>query len=695
MLKKRVVVMQDDIKDCGVCSLLTIIKTYGGNVSKEYLRELTKTNKEGTNALFLLDAGAKLGFYTKALKGDIMTLKNDMLPCIAHVVINKKYPHFVVILNVNKKRKIITVSDPAKGIVKYRLEEYMHIATNQYLIFIPNKQIPMIKKNKEVLKNVIEVLLKYKKVFISIFIFSLFYTIISIITAFNFQMVIESVLNYSSKTNLYFIMIIIAFLYVLKSLIDLVRNNLLVFINHTLDNNLITKVFKHIISLPYLYYKSRTTGEVISRINDLGDIKETISRLFMTFFVDLVLIIFVFFILYQINANLTFIGVSMILLYFIVIKVFNKMFKYWITRNQEEAANVNSYMVETINNMDTIKSLGMEEITANQMEIKYNNYLNTSYHFQKLFNLENFMKDMINYLGLSVIIFVATLYVLEGKMTLGEMISYHSIIIYFLEPIKNIIEMELIVKKMKVSINRVTELYEIDNEKLEIDKKYTGKKLLGKIDIRDLNYSYYGRKNILNNINLSVSPGAKVMIFGKSGSGKSTIGKILMKFFDVDRNKVFIDDKDINDYNVLDIRREFCYIGQNENLFNDTLYNNVTLNREVDYDEFLKVVHLTKVDEIVKDNVVSYEMLLEENGFNISGGEKQRIILARSLLKNSNIYILDEALSQVDVQKEREILTTLFKNFKDKTFIYISHRFNNVDLFNQSIDMEKLSYASY
>ena len=693
MFKKRVVVMQDDIKDCGVCSLLTIVKTYGGNVSKEYLRELTKTNKEGTNALFLLDAGVKLGFYTKALKGDIMDLKDNMLPCIAHVVIDNKYQHVVVILNVNKKRKMITISDPAKGIVKYRLEDYMHIATNQYLIFIPNKQIPILKKNKEVLKNVIEVLFNYKKVFISIFIFSLFYTIISIITAFNFQMVIESVLNYSSKTNLYFIMIILAFLYILKSLIDLVRNNLLVFINHTLDNNLITKIFKHIISLPYLYYKSRTTGEVISRINDLGDIKETISRLFMTFFVDLVLIIFVFLILYRINSNLTLIGVVMLLLYFIVIKIFNKVFKYYITKNQEEAASVNSYMVESINNIDTIKSLGIEEITSNKMETKYNKYLNTSYNFQRLFNLENFIKDVINYLGLSFIIFVATLYVLEGTMTLGEVITYHSIILYFLEPIKSIVEMELIVKKMKVSVNRVTELYEIDNEKLEIDKKYTGKKLLGKIDIKNLDYSYYGRKNILSNINLSILPGAKVIIFGKSGSGKSTIGKILMKFFDIERNKVFIDNKDINDYNILDIRREFCYIGQNENLFNDTLYNNITLNREVDYDEFLQVAHLTKVDEIIKDNVLSYEMLLEENGFNISGGERQRIILARSLLKNSNIYILDEALSQVDIKKEREILTTLFNKFKDKTIIYISHRFNNMDLFNQSIDMEKLSYA--
>jgi len=251
--------------------------------------------------------------------------------------------------------------------------------------------------------------------------------------------------------------------------------------------------------------------------------------------------------------------------------------------------------------------------------------------------------------------------------------------------------MELIMKKTKISIDRVNELYDIEKENKEIDKKYNGKKIQGNILVKDLNYSYYGRKNVFDNVNFYVNSSNKVIVFGKSGTGKSTIGKILMKFFEVERGCVFIDDKDINDYNILDIRREFCYVGQNENLFNDTIYNNIVLNRESDYDEFLNIAKITKVDEIVKENVLSYEMLLEENGFNISGGERQRIILARALMKKSNVYILDEALSQVDIEKEREILKRLFEYLHDKTVIYISHRFDNMDLFNQKIDMERLN----
>ncbi len=689
MFKKYVWVQQDDIKDCGVCSLLTIVKTYGGNVSKEYLRELTKTSKDGTNAFYLLEAGRKLGFNVKALKGDVLDLTNELLPCIAHVIVDNKFQHFVVIVDINKKKKIITISDPARGIIKYKLDDYNKISTNQYLIYIPIKPIPILLKNKKIGKIIFSFIQKYKTVLLSIFLFSLLYTVINIVTSFNFQLIIENVLTYSSKNNLYFIMLTFLFLYLLKSVIDYVRSNMLIFINHTLDNELILNVFKHIISLPYLYYKSRTTGEVISRINDLSDIKETISKLFMTIFVDLILVVFVLFMLLKINYKLTLIGVVIVILYLIIVKLFNKSFRKYIKRIQEDGAVANSYMIESINNIDTVKSLGLEEINCDQMSIKYNTYLNSNYEFQKMYNLGNFFKDLINYVGLSIIIGLSTLFVLEGEMTIGEILTYNSMIVYFLEPIKGIIDLEVIIKKTKSSIERVTELYEIKAEELAIDKKYNGGKLNGDIEVRALNYSYYGRKNIFEHVNFKVNSGEKVMIYGKSGSGKSTIGKILMKFFDVERDKVFIDKKDINDYNTLDIRREVCYIGQNENLFNDTIYNNIILHRNISYDEFLKVVNITKVDDVVKNNVLSYEMTLEENGFNISGGERQRVILARSLIKNSSIYILDESLSQVDVLKEREILDNLFKELKNKTIIYISHRFDNADLFDKSINMEE------
>lgn len=690
MFKKNQWVRQDDLKDCGVCSLLTIVKTYGGVVSKEYLRQITKTNKNGTNAFNLLEAGKKLGFDTKALKGNVLDLDKRLLPCIAHVVIDKKYQHFLVIIAVDKKKKIITVSDPSTGIRKYKLDDFNQISSKQYLIFISNRKIPILKKNKIVLKSVLELLIKNKAIIISIFIFSLIYTLISIFTSFHFQIIIDSVLNYSSKTNLYFIAVVMLFLYLLKSLIDLMRNNLLNYINHSLDYKLILDIFKHIVSLPYLYYKSRTTGEIIARIGDLSDVKNVVGQIFMTCFVDSILIIFVFFTLNSINSTLTMIGIIMILMYFVIIRIFNKIFNYYLTKHQELNAKVNSYMIESINNIDTLKFLSLEENAINNMDINYNQYLNNSYKFERVYNFQKFIKDMINYLGLTTIISLGILMVIDGKMTLGQVITYNTMIVYFLEPIKSIIGLELLLKKTKISIDRVDELYELDKEQNELDNKSVTRRIQGDIIIRDLNYSYNGRKNVLNCINLKIDSGERIIVFGKSGSGKSTVGKLLMKLFDVARGKIFIDDKDINDYSVTDIRQQFCYIGQNENLFTDTIYNNIVFNRENSYDEFLNICSIANINDIVKNNIMGYDMLIEENGFNISGGEKQRIILARALLKNSNVYILDESLSQVDIQNEREILIKLFSYLKGKTIIYISHRFDNSDLFDKTINMESI-----
>ncbi len=687
MFKKHKTVMQEGLMDCGVCSLLTIVQTYGGNVSKEYLRELTNTSKDGTNAFYLLEAGKKLGFDTKALSGNIMDLDNKYLPCIAHVLIDNKYQHFVVIQDINRKKEIITVSDPAIGIKKYKLQDYNNITTNKYLVFIPNRTIPFMEKNNKLHQSILQLFIKYKSIFISIFIFSLIYTVFNILTSFTFQFIIENVINFESKNNLYFIIFIMLFIYGLKSVVDLMRNNLLNFINIRLDKTLIIDIFKHIISLPYLYYKTRTTGEIVARINDLGDVKDTITHLFVTIFVDFLLVIFVFITIYRINHVLALLSLIFILLYAIIIKIFNRPLYNYVKKSQEAAANVNSYMIESINNIDTIKALETMDISIDKMQDKYSNYLNTNYNFQKIFNIENFFKNLISDMGLTLIIFVAITLVLQGKLTLGDVITYNAIIIYFLEPIKSIIQLELMIKKAKISMDRVTELYELKKENLLIDEKYTGNSLSGHIKINDLDYSYYGRENVLNNLCLEIPAKSKVMIYGKSGSGKSTIGKILMKFLKVERDKVFLDEKDINDYNTLDIRREVCYIGQNESLFTDTIYNNIVMGRDVSYDHFLEVSKIAGVDEIIKKRDMSYEMLLEENGFNISGGERQRLILARALLKNSSIYILDESLSQVDIKKEKEILKNIFDNYKDKTIIYISHRFHNMALFDQKIEI--------
>jgi len=274
-------------------------------------------------------------------------------------------------------------------------------------------------------------------------------------------------------------------------------------------------------------------------------------------------------------------------------------------------------------------------------------------------------------------------------MTLGELITYNSLIIYFLEPIKNIIDFDIDIKKVKETMKRVNDLYSIQKEDLEFNEKYTNKDFKGNIKIKDLSYSYDNKNKILDKVKLNIKKGEKILITGNSGSGKSTLVKILMRYLTIENTKIEIDEKDINYFNIKELREKISYVSQNEILYNDTLYNNVTINRYIDYDEFLNICKITKVDEIMNRSPFQSSFIIEENGFNLSGGERQRIMLARALVKKAEIYIFDESLSQIDISKEREILKDIFKKFKNKTFIVISHRYDNSDLYTKMIEIKK------
>lgn len=679
--------MQDESKDCGAACLLILIKTYGGNVSMEYLRTLTNTSKNGTNFYYLSVAAKTIGFDYRALKGDVLKLNKKNLPCIAHVIVDSKYKHFVVINSIG--RKYIEISDPARGLLKMTIDEFRNISTNQYLVLVPNKKIPVIKNNNDIINFIVNIVKDSKQIILTIFFFSLVYTIINILISYGFQFIIEDSINISDINNLYFIITFLIIFAIIKNILDFFRNRLLNYINCKVDIMLIKNTFNHIISLPYQYYKAKSTSDITSRINDLGDIRNTFSNFMMYLFVDSILAVFVFFSLININSSLTFIIVIIVILYLVVIKIFNPFLSRNVLEIQEQSSKVNMTLVESLESVESIKGQNLENTFCNKFNDDYNVFSNKTYKFLNIFNIENLIKNLIDDIGVILIMFFGALLVLKNKMTVGELITYNTLIIYFLEPIKNIINSDVSIKKFKTSLRRINDLYSIHEEKYKLDNKYTNDKIIGNIDISNLNYSFNGRNKVLTDIDMKISKGERILLCGESGSGKSTLVKMLVKYYEIDNNIIRIDNKDINDYNLLEIRRDVCYVSQKEKLLTDSIYNNIVLDRDISYDMFLKLCNIFQIDNIVKNNICKYDMFLEEDGFNISGGERQKIIMARALIRDCSIYIFDESLSQVDVINERIILKELFEYLKDKTIIFISHRFENKDLFDKVFNLNE------
>ncbi len=281
--------------------------------------------------------------------------------------------------------------------------------------------------------------------------------------------------------------------------------------------------------------------------------------------------------------------------------------------------------------------------------------------------------------------------VLDGTFTLSKLITFNALSFYFIDPIKNVVNIKFNYKKMKIVKERINELLELKEENLYLDTNLV-KEVKGDIEIRDLTYSYNKKDKILDNISLKIKEKEKVVIVSPSGYGKSTLSKIIARYIDIEKGHVYINNIDINDYNLWSIREDITYSSQNEFIFTDSIYNNLKIKNTCD-EEIRNTCKMMLIDEIYQKRNCDINMLLEENGSNLSGGERQRVILGRTFLKKSNIYILDEAFSEIDKDRERIILNNIFKKYKDKTIIVISHKNDNIDIYDRVIDLSNLKYG--
>lgn len=680
-MKKYPYVKQNDLKDCGVASISMILKYYGGYVGSETLREMTKTTRNGTTAYHIKETLNNLGFEATGVKCKLNNITNEniILPCIANVTIDNSYKHFIVIYEINFKKKYLVIADPADKQKKISFEEFDNIFNEVLIIMYPIRKI--IKEKSISLKSfILQTLVSHKKLLLNICILSIFITIFSIISSFYTEFMFNNIVF--SKENLFLIFIVFFFINLLKIISDYFRNNVLIIINQRLDLTLTLDTFKNIISLPYHYFRNRTTGEVLSRINDLDIIRDVISKVTLSLFIDLPLTILSFVILYTLNSTLFFIGLLILLCYLIIIYIFKDIFYSNIKKIQEKKGISTSYMVESISGIESVKGMHLEQTILKKFENRYVDFLKNIFKYQKNYFLQKALKDFIDDIGFIVIIFIGCILVIEGKFEIASLITFTTLLSYFLEPIKNIISLDTNLKEAKSALIRVLEL-KMDNENNGI----IDRKIKGDIEIKNLSYSFNDRENILNNINLKIKRGSKTMIIGKSGSGKSTLLKILMKYYKVQNNHIFIDNIDINNYNIESINNGILLLSQKETLFTDTVYNNLIM-KDSDADSLFEISDICEIGDLLDPNL-GYNTLIEEDGFNFSGGEKQRLILCRTLLRKFEILLIDEGLNQVDISMERKIIKKMFKKFKDKTIIYISHRVDNLDLFDNLIHIER------
>lgn len=661
MFKKYPFVRQNNLKDCAAASVMMIVKYYKGNINMNKLIEMLKITRKGTTAYHIVETLKELGFNAYGKKEQ--KLDKTKIPFIANVIINNSYKHFVVVYEVQDK--YVLLADPSDRIKKISIQEFKKIWTGINILMYPEKPIVRI-KNQNYLKIIKKIITPNLNIIIKIGFLSLIMTITGIIGSFFFQKLIDNLNN-----NIKLICLIFVVITIIKILSNYLRNKLLIkFINIT-DNYFTKNTFKQIIILPYIYYHNHTTGEIVSKINDLNIVRDTISKLLITLFIDLPLTLFSGILLYSINKILFLIIILTTISYIIIIKIFHKRINININKTLNNKANLNSYMIEAISGFKTIQGLNLKEKINKIFETKHDKYLNQNLKLENTLNNQILLKDIISNICNITILIIGIYFIKESQMSLSIFITYNILTNLFLDPIRNIIDLDFEMKEVITTIKRVLDLsedtYKQNDEKINL------------IEFRNMSYTFDDENYILKNINLKINKGEKIIISGKSGSGKSTLLKILKGYYLNYEGKVLINNKPINAcYNKIN------YITGKETIFTTSIKKNIEIKGSKNLNKIKKMCYL---DEIAQENDLGYHTLLEENGFNISDGQKQRIVLARSL-QDFSLLIIDEGLNALDINLERKILKNLFKYYKDKTIIIISHRLNNLDLFDRFIKLE-------
>ncbi|KRN04828.1 peptide cleavage/export ABC transporter [Holzapfeliella floricola] len=674
MKENQSFIRQHEQKDCGVACLAMILKTYQTDVSFSELRELSGTNLEGTTALGLKKTLEAFNFKCDAFKADESVWQNNELkfPLIAHLVVDNQYTHYVVIYGIKKNKLII--GDPAQGKVEKTIEEFNQEWTGTLLFATPNEDYQPVQRKKYRLSSFMPLVMQQKKLLSLIVILSICITMLGIASSYYFQSIIDFLVPRQEINLLNIISIGMITIYVVRTVFEYLRNLLMTKLGQKMSLTIILDYLKHVLRLPMSFFNTRKSGDIISRFLDANKIIDALANISLSMILDLGMVIIIGITLLAQNSTLFLIALGTLPFYMVAILAFVKKSD---RANQEEmsaSSELNSNIIEAFNGVETIKAYNGEQVVDDKVTELFEKALNKSYDNNKLNNLQQTSKQLIQLISSVLILWIGSYYVMNTTISLGQLITFNALLVFFTEPLQNIINLQAKLQTAKVATERLSEVLSIEREQSHNETKVEADAFNEDIAINNVSFSYKMGTQTLDNINFKIAAKSKVALLGLSGSGKSTLAKILVNFFEPSTGNVSYGHYKSSDINNSQLRNHVTYIPQESFFFRGTILENLTFGLDVipTLEEIKEVCDRVKLSDFIQQQELQLGTMLEEGASNLSGGQKQRLAIARALLKKSNVFILDEATSGLDALIEKEI-TDYLLSLNQKTVIFISH----------------------
>jgi ATP-binding cassette subfamily B protein len=689
-MKRKVKIKQRDITDCGAACLASVSIHYKLQYPISRIRQYAGTDKRGTNVLGLIEAAERLGFQAKGAKGQLENLSGIPLPAIVHIILKSGLHHYVVIYSVSKNT--VVYMDPGDGdFHKLSLDQFKEIWTGVLVLLLPGADFVAGKHKTSNTERFWKLIQPHASIMLQALIGAAVYTILGLSTSIYLQKIIDFVLVEGNVRLLNLLSIAMIVILIFQLIIGGYKTVFGLQTGQMIDIRLIMGYYKHLLHLPQRFFDTMRVGEIISRVNDAVKIREFINSVALSFIVNGFIVVFSILLMFFYYWKLALLLLAIIPFYMLLYWITNRINKKWQRQLMEDSAELESQMVESLNAVGTIKRFGLERFTNEKTEGRFITLLRTIYKMSMYSLYVGTGTEFITRLFTILLLWIGSGFVISNELSTGELLSFYALIGYFTGPASSLISANRSIQDALIAADRLFEIIDLETEATHENKVELSTDQIGDIEFHEVCFRYENRQSVFNGLNLRITKGTTTAIVGESGSGKSTLLSLLQNLYPLQSGCITIGGLDLQHISNRSLRQLVGVVPQDIDLFSGTILENIAIGE--DEPDLGRIIFLSKklgTDEFIEKLPNSYNSRVVEQGTNFSGGQKQRLAIARALYRNPEILILDEATSSLDPASEQKVQDTLnwFKA-QGKTILLIAHRLSTVKHCDQILVLNK------
>ena len=636
------------------------------------VRENGITNEEITVEEFLLIA-KHAEFKAKLKNIDLSDAKKYPFPAI-FILKNKTYG---VILkpDFENEKALVFIPEEQKA-REVTFEELSEIGSGEY-IFLSHKLI-----NEQIkfgFKWFFIEIMKYKRIIAEVMLGSFVVQLFGLVTPLFTQVILDKVIVHRSMSTLDVLGIAFVAVSIFEFLLNLTRNYIFIHTANKIDAKLGAKLFHHLFALPFVYFESRKVGNIISRIRELDQIREFITNKSVSVIIDLFFSTVFLVVMFVYSRILTFVVLFIVALIAILYVTMTPELRARLENKFQMSAQSNSYLVEAVTGVQTVKSLSIEGIMQKKWNDYLGRYVKSGFNLSVMSNFAGNLSSLFQKIMTIAILWIGVILVIKNQLTIGQLIAFQMFANQFTAPVMRLVNLWNEFQQVLLGVDR---LGDILNNPVEItsSKAITLPKINGSVRVENLSFKYTPNgPMVLNKINLNIKAGQSIGLVGRSGSGKSTITKLIQKLYLPFEGTIYIDEVDIRQMNPIWLRNNIGVVLQENYLFSGTIRDNISMPKpDAPIEMIIQAAQISGAHSFISEMPEGYDTIVGERGSTLSGGQRQRIAIARALITNPKIIIFDEATSALDYESERVIMENLDKIKRGRTMFIIAHRLSTV-----------------